>query len=497
MNELRGQIYSTASGAMAWQNWSTACDLQAPTSGEHLVLLKNSQGELQGAVRDPLGMMPGYFAASALNEMMIETSLPKLLGQVADKSIDWDTIYALWADNYESTRRSPFKAISKVPAGHLLFKSDSQWQSRSFFKNLQASSASLRETFDQVLQERVQATKPFSLFLSGGFDSALIFRLLEKQNINFHAVSLNFTSGAESEQKALETLSRTSKQPVDIIDGHQLDRSHFEWKSEDRFFYSPTLSLFKPLLERARQKGSRSVWTGLGADEVFVRDQALLKQLLLSGEVQLFLQSWKQKQNHGLSFPQLIFALLREFMPSGVRLALSKKLKLKSDLSLPEVHQLAHLRRAHRFENQRRFKNSLDAEMIDRVFESGMIAFCCEQEQALAENYQLQFCYPFLDLRLIACVLEQPARFFTGHGLDKFGLRQTFADLLPAEISFCESAQAYDQWQQPFLRQLSDLVRNSQNLGALKDLATPYNFSNLESKNALLKQLYALHIQTW
>jgi asparagine synthetase B (glutamine-hydrolysing) len=502
MNHLIGQIYADQS----WQSWTPEDSARRPAAGEFLILLKNSHGQICGAVRDPLGQMPAYFTKNALGEIIIENSLQKILARTSDQSIHWDAVFSIWADNYESTSSSVFTKISKIPAGHLLYKKDSEWRTRPFFQELKASAADLTETFEHVVAERAQTTAPFSLLLSGGFDSSLLYALLQKQNFNPHAVVLDFKQGEESESKNILALEKKYPGKMDVLFAEDLDENCFAWQGRETYFYSPTLNLFKPLAERARRRGSRFLWTGLGADEVFVRDESLLISLLQSGEIKSFAKAWKNKSHFGRSHSALLFSVLREFLPSDLREKLSRLAAAASDLKLPQVKHFAQLRRQHRLQERKKSSNNLlDIELHERLFKSGQIAFCCEQEQALAEIYQMQFCYPFLDLRLVACSLEKLPRFFHSEGLDKFALRSTFSQILPSEIALHDSTQAYDGWQ---MRQMAlqktriqkyfEGTSSHHEAFNWTQLLSQWNADNFKSKNDfLLKYLFSLQIQTW
>ena len=492
MNQVSGHIF----GSESWRNWKVDSKNCIPLPGEYCVYLTDKEGMLAGAVRDPLGLKPVYYTDSG---NMFHT-LKAAVHSTAQLTINWDYIYSLWAENFELHNSSPYNQIHRLPPGHVLFKSHGKWQTRAYFKEIAAENAQFKELFMSVIKDRAQTSPPFSVFLSGGFDSSLILAALKEQNFSPSFLSIEFSSGTASEQVGMQALrSRYNWQTV-TLEGDNLSPQEFEWNPNNFGFYTPSLNLFKPLLRCTQSLGFKMVWTGIGADEVFSRSGSLLSTLLRHGEIQEFYKTWKGQKQCGIHSDSLLYAIAREFMPFSLRSALNRRLKIQTDIDLPKVQHFAQLRRSQRLLKLR--QNSTQNELKERVFQSGITSFSTEQEQELAAEYGIEFSYPFYDLRLIAASLHLDHHEFFKNGLDKTNLRNSFADLLPIEISSFQSQQGYDDWSvyqwlywEPKIKQWAQLQVSAleQSVIPLADFYKPWTYDFIvKNQNRLAKLVYAV-----
>jgi asparagine synthase (glutamine-hydrolysing) len=157
--------------------------------GMFAIAVWDEERERAVLVRDRLGIKPLYYAhvgerlffASELKCLLASGSVPL--------DLDYEAVSAYLELGYFPGSRTPFAAVSKLPAGHRLVADRSghrveQWWEYPLPEPGPASlgvthyAEGLLEELDEAVRLRLMSDVPFGAMLSGGLDSSLIVALM-------------------------------------------------------------------------------------------------------------------------------------------------------------------------------------------------------------------------------------------------------------------------------------------------------------------------------
>jgi asparagine synthase (glutamine-hydrolysing) len=147
--------------------------------------------------RDPLGIKPLYYTASAARLAFASELTPLLELPGMDRSIDQDALFAYFRYGNVPAPASILRGVRKLPAGQLLRYQQGEVQirpCRSLDTMARAArqhplSLSLAEATDeleqrlrQAVRQHMQSDVPYGAFLSGGVDSSTVVAMMQAES---------------------------------------------------------------------------------------------------------------------------------------------------------------------------------------------------------------------------------------------------------------------------------------------------------------------------
>jgi asparagine synthase (glutamine-hydrolysing) len=220
-------------------------------------------------ITDPLAKKPLYIRFKPL---AISSEIWPLvnLGKVTPDLIYYSSV-AKWGYAFDGS--TPFDEIKKIPAGRCLAISqygkmiaNEQYWRWKYEEKYQVSPSvdHLRSLIKRAVERRLVSDVPVSLLLSGGLDSTIIYKLVERQTHNFTVFHIE-----NNESEFLEEL----KIPSDVRLVHVIPAESVSMKDAFRANQSPVdLGSVLPQFEMGRAvkaDGFKVALSGDGADELF------------------------------------------------------------------------------------------------------------------------------------------------------------------------------------------------------------------------------------
>lgn len=347
-------------------------------------------------VRDKMGVAPCYYFIYQ-NSLVVSNNLDELIkyAKLKNLQLTFNELYAqnLTKMNFSDQRSTLIKQIKRCPPGTKIefLKSQESWIEKSevYWDPLEQTEfleADLYQLITLCIAERLATQEKVGLFISGGFDSSLIYSALTEVNSEkWQALALEFDPKSPAYENNLNYFSENIEK-IKWSDEVAKDCFLSENNWPKTTLYSPGLAMFLPLFAKAKVLGSKSIWTGLGGDDIFTLPDIYFSKNILR---------------------KLLF--FAKSMWNGNRGTL--------------------LQRA----------------LIARIQYSGAYSFGIECEQQVAHRYGLKMSYPLFDDRLYSWMLINKGPGTETYELGKPGLRQAWKNHLPAEFLDHLSPQDYNQ----------------------------------------------------
>lgn len=425
--------------------------------------------------RDQLGIKPLHYARLSDGTLLFASEIKALLQHRAlSRELDPVAVAQYFAMRYVPSPRSIYQAIRKLPAGHRLIAHDGKVQVEKFWDfeypnpksqipspnqsinqptNLQAE---LRTLFIDIVKRQMLADVPLGAFLSGGIDSTIVVGLMAQQSrqpVKTYSVGFDWNVGAYYDERpyarAVAERFGTEHHEVvmkaDALDLWPKLAAHFDEPMAD------PASIPTYLISKYARELVKVVLTGEGADELFagyswyrwakrrvpipfasqivrrIMDGRRGKRTLMATFAPTFDQQYLENvlcsvfqadERERLFSRVLIHELANEF-PQGVEDG-DPQFVLYADFN-------NELTRARNYHPQSRMqyldtKIWLEGDPLTKVDRMSMAA-------------SLEARVPFLDYRLVEWTAQLPPWLKLRDGMSKSILRQTFADLLPENIT--------------------------------------------------------------
>ncbi|WP_193200330.1 albusnodin/ikarugamycin family macrolactam cyclase [Nostoc sp. MG11] len=256
---------------------------------------------------DVAGLRPAFY--TAYNSGVVYSSLGIVLQQLIKAEVD-----PIWIANFlvgiaeprQAQNRSPFCNVQTVLPGHYLHisngipKCKQYWHGPQEYISLSQGAEQLREQLITAVEGRVNLYSNVTSDLSGGFDSTSLALLaaknLEKKGQNLHTITLKTDSNLESEdlkyaQHAASLYPNIS--PV-MIENDELpaDYSHLD---SIPLIDSPVTAILcigaiSYAMKIIKSKGSQLHMNGEGGDVVISAPNTYLSNLINQGRIKTFIQ---------------------------------------------------------------------------------------------------------------------------------------------------------------------------------------------------------------
>lgn len=232
--------------------------------------------------RDHFGIKPLFYSDNG-SEFCFSSELKTLVKTgVISKKVNMESLINSLNFLWIPGNQSMFEGVFKLPPGHFLTKNKNEscvvkkyWEVDEN-ENREEDLEKLREQFLQSLDRHLIADVPVSSFLSGGLDSSLI-SVLAKNKLG----SLDtYTIGTSDEDKKIERMPEDEKYASILAKKHEFNHNEIIIKPNiikdlrdivyllDEPIGDPAAINTYLICKAAKQKGSKVLLSGMGADEI-------------------------------------------------------------------------------------------------------------------------------------------------------------------------------------------------------------------------------------
>ena len=446
-------------------------------------------------VRDRVGIRPLFHATLADGSLLFGSEMKALLAHGAMRAeidpVALGQMASLWVT---VPPRTSFKGIEELPAGRMLvleqgrrterrywrhsFPAEHEYEERSF----EYWKEQLRETLHDAVRLQLRSDVPVATYLSGGLDSSILTALVKRHHINdLTTFSVGFSDARFDErdyQKQMVAHLQTDHRQIEV-DGADIGRAFTDvvWYSERPIMRTAPAPLLR-LAGLVRRSGIKVVLTGEGADEIF-------------GGYNIFREDKARRfwaRNPESAWRPNVLSNLYGYISRDAKAEAFWRAFFRSGLENTRDPYYSHrIRWQNTAQMKRFFAPDLRAGMqSDEAMFAELEAYL-EPDRAgwhpLCRAQYLEMtlfmsCYllssqgdrmmmgrsvegrvPFLDHRLIALAARIPPRFKLRGLKEKYILKQSFADVLPAAVT--------NRPKQPYRAPISACFAGGQeNLGA-------------------------------
>ena len=302
---VRGERPLTATAAhlilAAYRAWGAEC--AARLEGDYAFIIYDTGQRRVIAGRDA-GAARSLFYTRTRHGLLIASSLRALLAAGADDTLDLSHVGEIAAGLALDEASTCFRSIARVPAAHTLTRTDDgrlvfarHWTPPRFETGggltLEDGAMLLRELLTDAVRERLDAVRPTSVWLSGGWDSPAVFgagmAATDGDIARLRPVSLTYPPGDPGrEDELIASIARRWDVTPHWIDSGEirlLDSVRTRAANRDEPFAHVFEHWNRALARGSRAVGSRVALHGNGGDQLFQVSLIYLADLVRRGRI--------------------------------------------------------------------------------------------------------------------------------------------------------------------------------------------------------------------
>lgn len=433
-------------------------DTLAMLNGDFAVALYDKQSDCLWLARDRIGIKPLYYARTALGFGFASQPGGLLAMPGVRRDVDENFVARFAASHYRyidnDIHRSPFAAISQLPAGHCLRINGGKhaalfrYWALEDLPDWECDEGSLAEQYRELLTNAVKirhdASKRPAFTLSGGMDSSSVLSTAVHESGNRQiAVSSVYEDKTYDESEDIKTiLADVAEEWIQIqinpTDVFELVRQMVAVHNEP--VATATWLSHYILCDQISERGFSELFGGLGGDELnageyeyFPYHFADLKQQGHDDQLEIEIARWAEYHDHPIFRKNRNFAfseMARLTDPSNPGLCLADRTRMTK--YAPAL-------------NSAYFDFDTFVPAMDRPFYSYLknrthhdmfreTAPCClRAEDRHGTHFGLSNRLPFFDHRLVEFMFRVPGHLKIRNGVTKHLLRQATKGILPDE----------------------------------------------------------------
>jgi len=446
--------------SLAYQRWGE--EFARRLSGSFaLAIWDPGRGQLICS-SDHAGFRPLYYADQ--QECFAFSTSPHLALSLADLPPRTDLDYWLAVDLEDFhflLGRSGYEGLRKIPPGRTMVVGPGgqrRWirhwspepRSSSTWTDLRDCAEALNGALSEATADAVRDEPSPGVHLSGGIDSAAVAAFAQRRLAETGSGIREAFSWSPPPKRPSEDDERARVEGLAEFLGlrvNYLEQTPEEFATgsvQSSISVFSCLSLERPVIEKARERGIGVLLSGWGGDEVAsFNGRGYLAMLLQRGRL---ISAWKsalaQVNREHARHP--IFSTARALLKTGVpplvpdpivdRLhlvdsRLQKRLRLAHIETLSTVEPRVESRLASAA-RQTRTRAGVRRNQI-RLLESGHLAFRIEHWARAASDAGIEYRYPLLDKRVLELCLSFPADAWLADGRTRAVFRDAIAPVLP------------------------------------------------------------------
>ena len=438
--------------AAAYRTWGADCTRHL--EGDYAFVVRDHARHRTFAARDFMGRRPLYYAEIGAG-LIVSSQVSAIVAHPAcSRELDDAALAEIVGYSLAGHERTPYVAVRALPAAHTLVRDGSgevrvakHWtlvvEDTDSTESFDAASEELRDLLGNAMVERRAVSGPTTIWLSGGYDSPVMFGVgndaLERRGFRrLSPVSVSYPPGDPGREDELieEITAFWSTRPtwVSIDDIPMLANAREHAARADIPFQHAFENWLRTLLGATARQGSRVALYGDGGDQLFAVSTVFLRDLFSNGRWRELRREWRAFDGSGVR--ELWHRVARPELAAHVRRARGRT---TPSIALPTWLDAGFVARHSLVERQAEAeaelevgghasaetRRSLGNPTIPRVL-TGFSAMALEQGVELRA--------PLLDQRIVRFALRRPRRERASAGAVKHLLRQSAHALLPASV---------------------------------------------------------------
>ena len=440
--------------AAAYRAWGVDCPVHL--EGDFAFVVVDHAKHRTFAARDFMGRRPLYYADLGTTLLIASTVSAIVAHPKCPNEFDFVALAEIVGVSLAGHERTPYKAVQVIPpATSLIRDRDASVRTQTFWK-LQLGEVDSNESFDDAsehlrsllgdaITERAASVGPTCIWLSGGYDSPVMFGVgnaaLDKLGKSrLRPISFSHPEGdpAREDELIAEIAGFWNARPTWLsIDDVPLLQDAMEHAARaDIPFQHAFENWLRALLVATHDAGARVALYGDGGDQLFAVSTVFLRDLF----AQL---RWRELRREWRSFGG---AGARELWESVARPVLEERRRARGGLDSPSIALPTWMNRDFVKRNALN-RRQADAEALLAAEGGGRAAAETRRSlanptiprvlsgfSALSLAHGVELRAPLLDRRLVEFASRRPRSERASRGAVKHLLRRTAQDLLPASV---------------------------------------------------------------
>ncbi|MCO4846164.1 MAG: hypothetical protein KC427_09115 [Sulfurovum sp.] len=364
-------------------------------------------------------------------------------------------------DQLLSSTMTFFENIKKLPPAHTLTITNLGMDEKCYWKledapkiklpNAEAYAKKLRELLEQAVHDRMRSDYPITSHLSGGIDSSSIAAIAARKLKDKGQKLLAFNWLHEPTETDDPTQHEWSNSKM-IAEAEGIDHRYVSLSVNDMyhnmqndtiiFGHSARFWYEYPVRQSAQKKGSRTILSGWGGDDLSTyHGQAYYANLFLKGSwwklfQELQIKAYKKRKSIKSMVSAIYHHVCVPLVPRSLYCKIPKITCLEGSSFtfikksfLPLVKVESKKPSVLTMQPQRTIRKHMLA-----YWNYGHIQSRIESWATAANTNRLEYSYPLLDKRIIEFILGVPAEYFVSNGVGRHLFRSAAEGLLPEKI---------------------------------------------------------------
>lgn len=442
----------------AYKRWGVECPKYL--LGDFSFAIWDEKKQQMFCARDHVGVKQFYYHLSDElflfgNDLKVLTQYPNISQTINDEAV------ANYIVNHQllSHKITFFESFIKLPPAHTLVVSKTNTEVKCYWRledaprvklpNAEAYAAKLRELLEKAVYARMRSDYTITSHLSGGLDSSsiavLAARKLKEKGEKLLAFNWLHEPGEKDDPEHYEWANSRLIAKVEGIEHHYVTLTAediYKYMSERDIAYGETATFWYeyPVREAAQKKGSRTILSGWGGDELATyHGQSFYANLFMYGKFLRLIKELRvrMKKRKGIK-PILSFIYHNVFIPLVPRTLYCKMPKVTCDeASFPFIKKEF----MHVIEKEQN-KSRLLTRQPQKTIRDHMLAYWGNSHiQSRIESWEiasfinhLEYTYPLLDKRILELAVSVPVEYFINSGNGRYIFYLVAKEYLPKKI---------------------------------------------------------------
>ena len=436
--------------AAAYRAWGASCTQYI--EGDYAFVVHDHTNRRTFAARDFMGRRPLYYAE--IDGALLVSSTVSALVAHPECSTDWDDVALaeLVGVSLAGHARTPYRAVCAVPpATSLEREALGPARTRQFWQievndagegeSFESASERLGELLGNAIVERRAMVGPTTIWLSGGYDSPVMFGVgnasLDRLGVDRLApVSFSYPVGDPGREDELiaDIAGFWSARPtwLSIDDVPLLADAAAHARQSDVPFQHAFENWLRALLGATARNGSRIALYGDGGDQLFAVSTVFLRDLFGDLRWRELRREWRAFGGDGVR--ALWNAIARPVLSERVHGRKRPQIAFPAWLSADFIDRHALDQRQADAEAMLASGGGEAAAETRRSLGNPTVPRVLSGFSALGLEHGVELRAPLLDRRIVEFALRRPRHERASSGAVKHLLRRTARDLLPSSV---------------------------------------------------------------
>jgi asparagine synthase (glutamine-hydrolysing) len=439
--------------AAAYRAWGTSCPLHL--EGDYAFVVYDRARRNTFAARDFMGRRPLYYTRAGGSLIIASAAAAVLEHPGCSRELDEVHLAELVCASSAGADRTPYAGVKSLPAASSLV-CDSRSLSVSAYwrptldlderaRSFDDVAAQLRELLTSAILERTAREGPTALWLSGGYDSSIMYGVGNEAldrggRARLHPLSFGYPPGdAAREDDLIEEIARfwnAAPRWLSIDNVSLLADAAAHASESDVPFQHAFENWLRALLAATRAEGCRVALYGDGGDQLFAVSTIFLRDLFAGLRWRELKREWRALGSHGVL--ALWSGVIRPVLAERLRgVTAERRPKMKVPAWMQREFVERHEIEARGADVEARFatgaRGRAGAETIASLA-NAIVPRVLSGLSALALDHSMELRAPLLDQRVVEFALRRPRAERASDGAVKHVLREAGRGVVPASV---------------------------------------------------------------